>query len=184
MFTQTQPTSITINPNKIDTNIENPTISTNVQENSNQFATNIQPNPYLEQCHTFEDTVQAFNEVYRIKYNPTNCRLENTINLWCLEIRTRLYDFINKDMKPTFDEIDSMLEICNTLLSYELEFYEEFIFKCPEKFLLTYSNNSERTPMLLEELYQLDLLNVRSYLIQYVHETKLKIWDSRNALKN
>jgi len=89
-------------------------------------------------------------------------------------------------MKPTFEQINIMLQICDILLyeDYELKFYEEFIFLCPDKFLLTYCNNSVTTPDILTKLNKLKFTKTRSYLISYVHETKRQIWCTRIDFNN
>jgi len=45
---------------------------------------------------------------------------------------------------------------------------QEFIFNCPEEFLYTYSNNSERKGIIFYELRKLGLKNLCDYLLPYV----------------
>lgn len=96
-------------------------------------------------------------------------------------IYRQIYNFVNPDMSPTFDDINDMLKIARSLLEVQRHknMYAEFILSCPHKFLMTYSNNSERTPQVLERLKKLDLPKVRNYLISHIHSNKLNTWYER-----
>jgi len=92
----------------------------------------------------------------------------------------KIYDFIHISMNPTFEEIDAMLKICNTLLKNNQKHETmEFILNCPEKFLLTLVNNSESSPYVFYKLEKLGLENICNYLMPFVHETKLGTWNER-----
>ena len=93
---------------------------------------------------------------------------------WRTDVFKKLFDFVNPAMVPTFDDIDDMLLVCRLLLenNKKLEF-QEFILNCPKKFIITYSNNSERTPAVLHKLESMGLNNIRSYLIEHIHDTRL-----------
>jgi len=54
-----------------------------------------------------------------------------------------------------------------------------FIVNCPDKFLITYTNNSERSPLMFSKLRDLGLNFICKYLMQYVHWTKLGTWNER-----
>ena len=99
---------------------------------------------------------------------------------WCEEVYQKLYDYVNRAMQPTFDEIDAMLLVCRVLIENNMkDRVQEFILNCPKKFIITYSNNSERTPAVLYELDRLGLGNIRAYLITHIHESKLGTWNER-----
>ena len=89
-------------------------------------------------------------------------------------------DYIHIDLKPNYNEINVLLIIANYLLhnSY-LNLYKDFIFNCPEKFLMAYMNNSETTPQILVKLIKLNISDLLDFLIQYVHDTKINTWYQR-----
>lgn len=144
-------------------------------------------NPHLDKCTTLHITSQTLSDLFEINdlIDITANRDNYYIKHWIREIYTKLYDFVNRGMEPTFDEIDSMLLVCRVLLQHNMKRYiEEFIINCPAKFLVTYANNSERTPCVLDKLDRLGLSNIRTYLIRFTHETKLMTWNERrNAHK-
>jgi len=96
------------------------------------------------------------------------------------QVFNRLFSFVNREMNPTFDDIDDMLLVCRILIEYKKrDEITEFILKCPERFLITYANNSERTPQVLYKLEKLKLYNIKKYLIGFINETKLMTWNER-----
>jgi len=118
---------------------------------------------------TLDDATNALKEWF--EYNDTI----NDV------IFTRLLEFVEKDMYITWDEIDSMLLVCNLLLDNKLfNQYEQFIMKCPKKFVVVYSNNSEKTPHILHNLQKNGITNVKDYLIENVNPDFLKTWRGRH----
>lgn len=139
-------------------------------------------NCYLEKCTSLETTCETFsNMVNIINYlNEQGKRVTTRMEIWCEEVYQKLYDYVNREIQPTFDEIDSMLLVCRVLIKNKMkDRLQEFILNCPKKFIITYSNNSERTPAVLYELDKLGLGNIRAYLIAHIHETKLGTWNER-----
>jgi hypothetical protein len=134
-------------------------------------------NPYISSCVDLETTALQLLTVTRLgEYGKSN----DTHDLWFKEIYTKLYDYVNRDMKPTFDEIDAMLSVCRIILSRDMkDEIAEFILNCPEKFLLAYANNSETSEWVFEQLSELGLNNICGYLLQYVHSSKLSTWNER-----
>jgi hypothetical protein len=139
-------------------------------------------NPYILECDSLEKTADMFAMVKNIdefvveraKYDSKN--YEN----WSVEIYRKLFDFVDRNMEPTFDEIDAMLLVCRVLLDHQMKYeIAEFILNCPDKFLLTYANNSERSPTVFAKLRNLGLENICNYLLPYVHYTKLGTWNER-----
>jgi hypothetical protein len=121
-------------------------------------------NPYLKDCVSLETTAKIFSNLVN----------DDTKEKWVLEVYNKLYDFVNRNMEPTFDEIDAMLLVCSELILYNMkDRLEEFILICPKKFIMAYSNNSERILDVLYELDRLGLGNIRLYLISNIHESKL-----------
>jgi len=140
-------------------------------------------NHFLERCDTLETTAMVFLEMVETIDYHNSCGTENTsqLELWCEEVYHKLFDFVHRSMEPTFDEIDAMLLVCRVLLKNKMKHrLEEFILNCPKKFIVTYSNNSERTPYVLHKLDKMGLRNVRAYLISHVHESKLGTWNEIN----
>lgn len=139
-------------------------------------------NHYLERCSSLETTAKNFAQMIEVSnmIDEKNKKLASQMEVWCEEVYKKLYDFIDRSMEPSFDEIDAMLLVCRVLIENEMKYrLQEFILNCPKKFIITYSNNSERTPFVLRELSRMGLHNIRSYLISHVHETKLGTWNER-----
>lgn len=87
-----------------------------------------------------------------------------------------------KERRPTFDEIDGMLSVANGLLGNKYlrkSHYERFILACPERFMMTYMNNSERTPALICTLRKYELHTLCEVLFPYIHDSKRIIWSQR-----
>jgi|688.fasta_scaffold12799_11 hypothetical protein len=140
-------------------------------------------NTYLEKCTTLETTAYVFKEFVEspVVYNSKNSKKVNTFRT---QLINKILEFVNREMSPSFDDINSMLLICRCILAHETmncEF-EKFIFNCPNKFIITYSNNSETTPDVLDLLEELGFKKSREYLIQHVHYTKLNTWSEREIL--
>ena len=135
-------------------------------------------NVLLEKCTSLEKTAEIFSEIVETINNEEN-NMEY-MTRFCEDIYRKLYDFVDRSMIPTFDEINAMLLVCRVLIQNKMKYkLEEFILNCPKKFILTYSNNSERTPAVLQELDRLGLRNIREYLISHIHESKLGTWNER-----
>ena len=133
--------------------------------------------PCFENCVSLETSVEIFSKIYEIK----NVSIE--VERWRIESYNNICNYMKLITEPTFDEIDAMLMVCNILLEHKKkDWLTEFIFMCPEKFIITYSNNSERTPYVLKELKRLDLYNVCEYMISHTHKSKLATWGERNCI--
>ena len=139
-------------------------------------------NQHLDKCVSLETTAETFSELIEsITYHEEYGKSYTAqIKEWCEEVYKKLYDFVNRTMQPTFDEIDAMLLVCRILIQNRMKYrLAEFILNCPKKFLITYANNSERTPQVLDQLTRFGLENIRAYLIEFIHETKLGTWNER-----
>ena len=137
-------------------------------------------NHYLDRCTTLENTAKVFEELNRFENTSNINIIDQDIKSWQKEVYNKLYDFVNRGMNPTFDEIDAMLLVCQSLLYHKKKHeIEEFILNCPKNFIVIYSNNSERTPTVLSNLDALGLYNIRTYLISHIHESKLGTWNER-----
>lgn len=139
-------------------------------------------NDFLQKCTSLEATAETFSEMIDIIHYITKHSTKGTkkMEAWCEEVYLKLYDYVDRKMQPTFDEIDAMLLVCRILIQNKMkDRLQEFILNCPKKFIMTYSNNSERTPAVLHELDLLGLGNIRAYLISHVHESKLGTWNER-----
>lgn len=101
------------------------------------------------------------------KYTPTN------INSIC--------DNIHTELELNFNEINILIIIANYLFSDPdlTSQYTHFIYKCPDKFLMTYMNNSEKTPQLIRSLKKRTMSAVYDFLVGYIHNTKIKTWIER-----
>ena len=131
---------------------------------------------YLNMCSNLQNTAKILSDLYDID----DCE---DVASWRFDVSRKLFDFVKRNMEPTFDDIDDMLLVCRVLLEHKKKFeFQEFILNCPKKFIITYSNNSERTPMVLYKLERMGLNNIRSYLIEHVHDTKLATWSERYRL--
>lgn len=144
-------------------------------------------NPYLDKCQTLEITAQTLSDLFQMKeYIDARAKMNSDhLDHWIKEVYRKLYNFVNRGMEPTFDEIDAMLLVCRVLLQHDMKrSIEEFIINCPGKFLVTYANNSERTPSVLAKLDRLGLSNIRAYIMSFTHQSKLMTWNERrNAHK-
>jgi len=129
---------------------------------------------YIDRCFTLQSTADMLNELYTIENNHKD------VESWRSDVFKKLFVFVNRCMVPTFDDIDDMLLVCRVLLENKKKFeFQEFILNCPKKFIIAYSNNSERTPTVLHKLERMGLNNIRSYLIEHVDDSKLATWRDR-----
>lgn len=96
------------------------------------------------------------------------------------ELSSLSLQYVNVYMDPTCQDINDMLVICHILLENELlEEYSDFIYSCPDKFLLTYTNNSEQSLDRFCAIKKLGLKKVCSYLARFVHYSKINKWNER-----
>lgn len=136
--------------------------------------------PNFNICNSLEETVFVFKKLYEIDIEDVDFEVEQ----WREQIYEKVMSYINIDSKPTFDEIDAMLIVANILLdNNKIQEYTKFIFNCPSKFIVTYSNNSEKTPLILHKLACIDLDSVYEYLSINIDPSKLDIWRQRYSFK-
>lgn len=83
-----------------------------------------------------------------------------------------------KDRKPTYDEIDELLVACNYYLENDLDIYRQLIMSCPYEFMLTYSNNSERTPGILNYVKTFDV-ELAKYIFKFTNCVNKNTWGER-----
>jgi phosphoenolpyruvate carboxylase len=144
-------------------------------------------NPYLDKCETLEITSQLLSDLFEMKdYIDARAKMNSDhLDHWIKEVYRKLYNFVNRGMEPTFNDIDAMLLVCRVLLQHDMKRnIEEFILNCPRRFMLTYANNSEHTPAVLSKLDKLGLSNIRAYIMSFTHQSKLMTWNERrNAHK-
>ena len=128
----------------------------------------LNPNPYLKTCTTLQSTAHMLYELYE---NPNDAKYRS-------EVYRKLYEFVNRDMKPSFDEIDDMLLVCRILLDNECrDELEEFILNCPIRFIVTFVNNSDKSPSDFQTIKKWGLTGLYNYLLNYVHNSKLATWN-------
>ena len=129
------------------------------------------PKNALSNCSSLEDVTNVLTHM-------TNNQMPSKD---ICEVFRLVFDYVCLGMRPSFDDIDHMLTISNILIQYKLwHEYKEFILNCPQKFIVAYANNSERTPRLLRLLQKNGLNNICAYLIEYVDKSKLATWNERN----
>lgn len=120
---------------------------------------------YLNRCSTLHHTANILRDLYDIEDD------NKEVKSWRSDVFRKLFDFVNRAMLPTFDDIYNMHMICGVLLENNKTFeFQEFILNCPKKFIITYSNNAERTYAVLHKLEHMGLNNIRSYLIEHIHD--------------
>jgi hypothetical protein len=141
-------------------------------------------NPFISRCDSLENTARMLYNVLEIINLKFKVKNEHVV--WFEEIYRKLFDYINRDMNPSFDDIDAMLLVCSTLFDYSKKLrisvkneFSEFILNCPEKFLITYVNNSETSLRMFYILQENGMENICKYLLPYVHYTKLGTWNER-----
>lgn len=133
-----------------------------------RFTFKVNSNPYLKSCTTLQSTTDILYELYE-KSNKTNS-----------EVYRKLYDFVNRDMEPSIDEIDDMLLVCRILLDNNCQDeLEEFILNCPTRFIVTFVNNSETSPYDLQTIQMWGLTDLYNYLLKHVHTSKWVTWNER-----
>lgn len=157
-------------------------------------------NPYILECDSLEKTAEVFNTIMKIskilRYPfPRRVPIIESENIYNLdadncarcarEIFRKAFDFVSRDMNPTFYEIDAMLKVCEILLANKMKLeIAEFIPNCPDKFLITYTNNSESSPLMFSKLHRLGLNSICNYLVHFVHYTKIRTWYERHIHEN
>lgn len=134
----------------------------------------------LDSKGTLNDTLSNFSSLEDIA-NTLTCMINNQMQSEDIcKVFQFVFDYVSLNMQPSFDDIDHMLTISNILIQYKLWYeYKKFILNCPEKFILAYANNSERTPCLLRLLQNNGLNSICAYLIEHVDKTKLATWNER-----
>ncbi len=117
--------------------------------------------------------------------NLINIITENDISpIFPHDLFEILFEFVYPKLEPDSDQIDSMLLVARVLLAGNYNnAYEEFIFNCPEKFLITYANNSERTPQVLSILKSRQMIQSYNTILKYVSPDKLNTWSERYNYK-
>jgi len=127
-------------------------------------------NHFLINCVSLETTVQTFSEIVGIIDYMESCRVKrNTSHLkeWCEQVYLTLYKYVNKTMQPSLEDMDAMKLVCNVLLEHKMKRkMEEFILRCPKKFMVMYAN-SDNTIHILHQLDLLGLRDIRAYLITF-----------------
>jgi len=105
---------------------------------------------------------------------------EHIYQIFPQDVFNKLFEFVYPQMDPDTDQIDSMLLVARVLLAAKHNNqYEEFLLNCPEKFMLAYSNNSERTPRVLSTLKTRQMDTCTSYILKYVSADKKITWGQR-----
>ncbi len=131
-------------------------------------------NPYLDRCTTLQLTANTLYELYD---NPTSEQTSD-MRAWRNEIYRKVYEFVNRSMCPSFDDMDDMLVITRVLLNNKLKCeLEEFILNCPKRFIITFVNNSEHA---LQTIEQMGLTNIHTYLLGYLDNSTLYTWNERH----
>lgn len=136
---------------------------------------------YMTLCDSLESTA---NVLEKLMENPDELIKKDKILYEDLvyNVYKRLFNYFDKDVRPSFDDIDAMLLVCRILLKHKKkDMFSEFILACPEKFLITYVNNSETSPFIFRELITQGLGHICEYLMPYIHESKKSIWQQRSA---
>jgi hypothetical protein len=92
------------------------------------------------------------------------------IHSMCEPLLVELY-IINS---VSFDQIDKLLEIADTLYLSELfDTFSSFIMACPHNFIITYANNTEKIPEILITLYENKYYAVYTYIHKHIQKTQL-----------
>ncbi len=137
--------------------------------------TQTQVNHFLEKCVSFETAANTFCEMVNIINYIISRGKRSTSQMeeWTEEVYKKLYNYVNRKMQISFDDIDTLLLVCNVLIENKMIYrIEEFILNCPKKFIVAYSNNPDKTPIVLHELDKLGIRNIRAYLISHIHDSK------------
>jgi hypothetical protein len=96
-----------------------------------------------------------------------------------IQISEKICKNIQNMNDPTFDEIDEILITANYLLENDKIAYENLILKCPNKFMMTYSNNSERTPHIIKYVNTFNP-TLANKILEYTNNTHKNTWSERN----
>lgn len=136
--------------------------------------------PNFDICNSLEETVFVYKKLYEIEEEDVDFEVEQ----WRKEMYEKIMTYIDPNKIPCFDDIDAMLTVASILLdNNKIEEYTKFIFTCPPKFIITYSNNSEKTPLVLHKLISNDLNLLYEYLAINIDPTKLNTWRQRYGSK-
>ena len=142
-------------------------------------------NKYISKCVCLSSTINTFIQASNDYFEACEYVVErNKIDVSDLEkphldIFKKIFDFVSIDMKLTYN-INAMFTLCSFLIDVKMwEQYEEFIMNCPKKFMISYSNNSERTPYVLLALKNVNLYRLSKYIIGFVDKSKIKYWNER-----
>lgn len=142
----------------------------NQEQEKDKENTFVFENHFLINCVSLETTAQTFSEIVGIIDYMESCRVKrNTSHLkeWCEQVYLTLYKYVNKAMQPSLEDMDAMELVCNVLLEHKMKRkMEEFILRCPKKFIVMYAN-SENTLHILHQLDLLGLRDIRAYLITF-----------------
>jgi hypothetical protein len=121
---------------------------------------------HMDKCSTLQNTAIVLSELYDVKDN------HKYMESWRYDVFRKLLDFVYRYMPLTLDDIDSMMLVSRILLDNDKKYYfQEFILRCPKKFIIIYSNNPLCTPAVLHKLDRTGLNNIRSYLIEHIQDS-------------
>lgn len=143
---------------------------------------NKEKNPWIYDCDSLKKTVKSYIEAYEsTQYVEERNKIDSSdYKKWTLENFKKLFDNVSINMKPSFEDIDDLLLLCRFLMeNNEFLSYEELIINCPEKFMLVYANNSEKTPYVIGSLNKAKLFRVSKYILSFTNDSKFKTWNER-----
>jgi hypothetical protein len=139
-----------------------------------------QENKYISKCVCLSSTINTFIQASN-EYFET-CEYVSDLEKPHLDIFKKIFDYVSIDMRLTYS-INAMFALCSFLIDANMwEQYEEFIMNCPKKFMIAYSNNSERTPNVLLALKNVHLYRVSKYIVGFVDKSKIRDWNERRNL--
>jgi hypothetical protein len=95
-----------------------------------------------------------------------------------IQISEKICKNIQTMTDPTFDEINEILITVNYLLENDKLSYEDLILKCPYKFMMTYANNSERTPRIINYIKKFNPI-LANKILEYANDTHKNTWNER-----
>jgi len=96
------------------------------------------------------------------------------------QISQDIYRNIQNINDPTFEEINKILIATNYFLKNDKIAYKELILKCPYKFMITYANNSERTPQIVNYVKTFDT-KLANKILEYTNNTHKNTWNERRV---
>ena len=190
------PVSTRSHSKKVSFNIiENESINNNIPRNSKGYPSvgqlrpksvpKFQENKYISKCVCLSSTISTFIKASNEYFEACEYVVErNKIDVSDLEkshldVFKKIFDYVSIDMRLTYN-INDMFALCRFLIDAKMwEQYEEFIMNCPKKFMISYSNNSERTPNVLLALKNVNLYRVSKYIIGFVDKSKIRAWNER-----